>query len=115
MWNAIILLIRKAFLKNQLKKEERKSSTAELKKKVSKKIKKIKFKIFGINVSLTFVVISAIISFILFTMMLFALLSFMGAISGNTILGWKDDEVQEEDPEKNWVFDNPNIYDPDTV
>lgn len=114
MWNAIILLIRKAFLKNQLKKEERKSSTAELKKKVSKKIKKIKFKIFGINVSLTFVVISAIISFILFAMMLFALLSFMGAISGNTILGWKDDEVQEEDPEKNWVFDNPNIYDPDT-
>lgn len=114
MWNAIILLIRKAFLKNQLKKEERKSATAELKKKVSKKIKKIKFKIFGINVSLTFVVISAIISFILFAMMLFALLSFMGAISGNTILGWKDDEVQEEDPEKNWVFDNPNIYDPDT-
>lgn len=114
MWNAIILLIRKAFLKNQLKKEERKSSTAELKKKVSKKIKKIKFKIFGINVSLTFVVISAIISFILFAMMLFVLLSFMGAVSGNTILGWKEDEVQEEDPEKNWVFDNPNIYDPDT-
>ena len=74
MWNAIILLIRKAFLKNQLKKEERKSATAELKKQVSKKIKKIKFKIFGINVSLTFVVISAIISFILFSMMLFALL-----------------------------------------
>lgn len=114
MWNAIILLIRKAFLKNQLKKEERKSATAELKKQVSKKIKKIKFKIFGINVSLTFVVISAIISFILFSMMLFALLSFMGAVSGNTILGWKEDEVQEKDPEKNWVFDNPNIYDPDT-
>lgn len=113
MWNAIMLLIRKTILKGQLKKEENKLAKTSIEKKSNKKIKKIKLKIFGINISLTVIIIMSIVSFLLFAWMMYNLLSFMGAVAGNGVLWGKDDEQQQEEEEKNWKFDgNYDIYAP---
>lgn len=114
MWNAIMLLIRKTILKRKLKQEEKKLAKVSLDKKSNGKIKKLKIQILGINISLATLAIISLLSIILTAWLMYSLLSFMGVVAGNGVLGGKDEEQQEEE-EKNWTFDgNYDIYDPDS-
>lgn len=118
MWQALMLSIRKAYLKHKLKKEKLKQNKNELANskdsKDSVKVKKIKLQLLFTNIQLIAAVIGIIISVIAAVLILINTFMFIANIAGWHIVGQEDMTQDDEDVNgKNWQWDvddpsNPN-------
>lgn len=116
MWQAILLSIRKAYLKHKLKKAKLKEDKkqASLTNKDSRKVKKLKFRILLVNIQLVAVIVGMVLAVILAIALLINTFMFIANVAGWHIIGQEDMTQDPEDTDgKNWTWDvddpnNPN-------
>lgn len=116
MFKAILLFIQKMALKRKLKKEKLKSEknalAASADGKDTKEVKKIKRKLFKINILLLFTLLQPFLVMLIVSAFGIHIFLMMGTVSGNRSIFNKDDPEASESMPGEWDFD---IYDPEDL